>query len=247
MGNNSIGKTLLVAVSLCIFFSVIVSSAAVGLKPLQLKNRDLDMKKNILSSAGIKATTEEEINDAFSQVQTLYVLLPSGEVVDMKPSEAAEKKKMKIDIKKENDIAKIGTRPKYVPVYLIKKDEKVDKIVLPIISKGLWSTMYAFMALEGDANTIAGLEYYIQGETPGLGAEVTNPKWKSQWPGKKVYENGDVEIDITKPGMAKNENYEVDGLSGATITSDGVENSLKYWLGENGYKNFLAKVSGGEL
>lgn len=247
MDNDSVKKTLIVAVVLCIFFSVIVSYSAVGLKPLQVKNRELDVKKNILSAAGIKVSGEKNIEEEFSKVETFYIELPSGnirtEINDKSKAELAER----VIIDPSIDLGKIYSRPKYLPVYLIKDNSVVTKVILPIVSKGLWSTMFAFMALDGDANTIEGLEYYIQGETPGLGAEVTNPKWKAQWAGKKVYLNEEVAINILKPGMSRNQDYDIDGISGATITSVGVANSLKYWLGSNGYKNFLDKVRGGEL
>lgn len=241
MDNNSVKKTLIVASVLCIFFSVLVSVAAVGLKPLQEKNRELDVKKNILKAAGVDVEGEDAIENAFSQVTTLYIELPSGEIKDIKPSDKNLLKEA-VSIDPTKDVGHLNIRAKYIPVYLLKEDGLLKTMVLPVVSKGLWSTMYAFIALDKDLNTIKGLEYYIQGETPGLGAEVTNPKWKSQWDGKKLYKGPEVALEITKAGMAKDKLHDVDGISGATITSHGVGNSLKYWFGEDGFQNFLAEI-----
>lgn len=245
MGNDSVKKTLLVAFILCVFFSVIVSSFAVGLRPYQKKNRELDMKKNILSAAGLNVSGESEIQKAFSKVQTLYVEIPSGNILELSSNDKRLKERVKIPA--SEDVASLGYRAKYLPVYLIKEGGEVKSIVLPIVSKGLWSTMYAFMALGGDGDTIEGLEYYRQGETPGLGAEITNPKWKALWKNKKVYRDGKVAISIVKPGRSVDKSYHIDGISGATLTVQGVDHSLKYWLGENGFQNLLSKISGGQL
>ena len=108
---------------------------------------------------------------------------------------------------------------------------------------GLWGILYGYLAISGDLNTIVGLEFYQHKETPGLGAEVDNPKWKALWRGKKIYdENGEILIKVMK-GKVDNTNemstYQVDGLSGATLTSNGVSNLLAYWLGDSGFKKFL--------
>ena len=103
--------------------------------------------------------------------------------------------------------------------------------------------MYGYLAISNDLNTIVGLEFYEHKETPGLGAEVDNPNWKALWRGKKIYdENGKILIKVVKgkvDNKANMSSYEVDGLSGATLTSNGVSNLLAYWLGNDGFKNFL--------
>src|SRR5690606_33924929 len=121
---------------------------------------------------------------------------------------------------------------------------ETSKIIIPVKGYGLWSTLYGFMALETDVNTVVGLVFYEHGETPGLGGEVDNPNWRAKWVGKEVYdENGNVAISVIKgtvdPG-APQAIHQVDGLSGATLTARGVHNMLHFWLGESGYKSFLA-------
>ena len=132
-------------------------------------------------------------------------------------------------------------------VYLVRdKDDKISRIVVPIHGYGLWSTMYAFLALESDADTVAGISYYQQAETPGLGGEVENPRWAAQWEGKEIYgEDGDVAFRLVRGGASPDDKYGVDALSGATLTSKGVTNSVRYWLSNSAYRGYLEKVRKG--
>ena len=100
--------------------------------------------------------------------------------------------------------------------------------------------MQGYMALEPDLETVAGLTFYAHGETPGLGGEITNPRWKAKWPGKEIYKDGEVELSVKK-GAGSNDEYAVDALSGATITSNGVTNLVHFWMGENGYGPYIAQ------
>ena len=108
----------------------------------------------------------------------------------------------------------------------------------------MWCTLYGYISLDSDLNTVKGIEYYDHKETPGLGGEVDNPDWKSDWDGKKVYDSsGKVILYVTKGPSS--EEYEIDGISGATLTSNGVTNMIRYWLGENGYGPVLQKLREG--
>ena len=146
------------------------------------------------------------------------------------------------------DVGGLSTRSKYAKVYLQKDDAgELNTVILKHWGKGLWSTMYGFIALEPDANTIKGFAYYSHGETPGLGGEVDNPGWKNQWIGKKIYDDeGNVDLKVAK-GSADGSDYQVDGLSGATITANGVTSSVKYWFGEHGYAKILENIRNGGL
>ena len=122
----------------------------------------------------------------------------------------------------------------------------LDKVILPVYGYGLWSTLYGFMAIEDDGNTISALKFYDHAETPGLGAEVDNPGWLNQWPGKLLRdENGDLEITVAKTAPPAGEDYHVDALSGATLTSVGVDNLVRFWMGEQGFERFLNRVKAG--
>jgi len=253
---DTIGKTLTVTILLCVICSVVVSAAAVLLKPQQVSNKELDRKSNILAAAGI-SDPSKSVDELFQQITTKVVDLETGKFTDaVDPStydanKAAKDPAMSVKLDRSVDIASIKRQAKYMPVYLVQSGDQIDKIILPVHGYGLWSTLYGFLALDGDLNTVVGLGFYSHAETPGLGGEVDNPAWKALWPGKKVYDEGSMDpklhlikgaVDPASPKAV----HEVDGLSGATLTSKGVSNLVQFWLGENGYAPFLANLKAGE-
>ena len=252
---DSIQKTLTVALLLCFVCSVIVSAAAVILRPMQEANKDLDKKKNILLAAGLYQESVS-IEEQFSVIQTRIVDLSTGLFVDVdvEAANAFDQRKAAKDpatsqaLDGSTDIAKISRRENQAVVYIVESNSEFDKIILPVHGYGLWSTLYGFVALESDLNTIAGLGFYDHGETPGLGGEIDNPRWKAFWPGKQVYKEGEVAIEVIKGSVmtgSANANYQVDGLSGATLTSRGVSNLLTFWMGKNGFQSFLSNLKSG--
>ena len=254
--NDSIKKTIIVTVLLCIVCSVIVSAAAVLLRPAQVANKSLDFKRNILSAAGL-LEAGKNVDTVFNErVVTRVVDLKTGKFTDaVDPASydqrrASKDPSLSTNLSADEDIAKISRREDYSVVYLIQdENEQLQKIILPVKGYGLWSTLYGFLALEADANTVVGLVFYEHAETPGLGGEVDNPVWKAKWVGKEVYDEGDVAISIIKGSVdpsSSNAVHQVDGLSGATLTSRGVHNLLHFWLGDNGYKPFLTNLKNGE-
>ncbi len=253
MANDSITKTLTVAVLLCIVCSVLVSTAAVKLKPLQEKNKALFTKKNILQAAGLMEEGQDvDVEQLFEKIQVKIVDLASGDfddsinVAKYNQKAAAKDPAKSIQISGKQDLAKIGRRAKKAPVFLIQEDGELKTIILPIHGKGLWGTMYAFLALEGDANTVKGYTFYDHAETPGLGGEVDNSLWKQQWVGKKIFDkdwNLSMKILKGKVNLQKPEAiHQADGLSGATLTTVGVNNLMQYWLSENGFGKFLVRI-----
>lgn len=254
--NDSIKKTIIVTLLLCIVCSVIVSAAAVLLRPAQEANKSLDFRRNILSAAGL-LEEGKSVEAIFSEsVTTKVVDLRTGKYTnEIDPASydqrrAGKDPSMSTNLSGAEDLAKISRREDFSVVYLIQDQGKLQKIILPVKGYGLWSTLYGFLALEADADTIGGLVFYEHAETPGLGGEVDNPIWKAKWVGKDAYdESGDVAISIIKGSVdpdSPNAEHQVDGLSGATLTSRGVHNLLHFWLGENGYKPFLTNLKNGE-
>ncbi len=247
--NDSFVKTIFVAIILCLVCSVMVSGAAVFLKEQQKTNALLDKKRNVLVAANLYQDNID-IDQAFANIEQKFVDLESGGFVELDNPESFDQRKSAKDLKTsiviENDLARIGRRSKIVPVYLVKDNQQVETIILPVYGKGLFSTMYGFVALKSDKQTVVGLKFYEQGETPGLGGEIDNPNWLALWPGKKLINQGKPAVKLVKTG-AKTD-YEVDALSGATMTTRGVQNMLDYWLGEEGYAPFLLRldVSRGE-
>ncbi|MDA9006604.1 Na(+)-translocating NADH-quinone reductase subunit C [Litoricola sp.] len=250
--NESTQKTVTVALVLCLVCSIIVSAAAVILRPAQAVNEKANMQMNILQAAGLY-DPEQSIADQFQIVTTRLVNIETGEFVEDMDAErynqrrAAKDPSMNLELSGDEDIASIKRQAKIAKIYLIENGEQVEKIILPIHGYGLWSTLYGFMALEGDANTVAGLGFYEHAETPGLGGEVDNPNWKIQWTGKQVYKDDAVALRLVKGGADRSDMYGVDSLSGATITSRGVDNLLKFWMSDSGFKPFLDNLKQGRI
>ena len=261
MQRDSVAGTFTVAAVLCVVCSIIVSSAAVGLRPIQDQNKADFERKNILIAVGeidengMNAENEKvsrkEINEMFKDVINEKIIdLDTGEeapsdVVSLKDYDQRAAAKDPAMSTKADGLTSIDRREKYSRVYEVVENDKVSKIVLPIYGKGLWSTLYGFIAIERDEddklNEVAGITFYQHGETPGLGGEVDNPNWKRSWKGKLIRDtNGDVKLAVVK-GKGDSE-FEVDGLSGATITSNGVTNTVQYWLSDDGFGKYLATI-----
>ena len=251
---ETFGKTILVVLAVCLVCSIIVAGSAVGLRSTQLANKEKDKQNNILAVAGLEA--DKSVSEIFAtNIQTKLVDLATGKFVEnVDPAsydqrKAAKDPKQSIKLTAEQNIAKIGRRANLATVYLVSDDTgQLQRIILPVHGAGLWSTMYAFVAVKADGNTIEALTYYEQGETPGLGGEVENPRWRSLWQGKKLFDaQGTAAIKVVKGQAAPGAKHEIDGLSGATLTSVGVEHTFTFWLGEQGFGPFLSNVRQGAL
>tara|TARA_Y100000022_G_scaffold19669_1_gene15067 strand:- start:146 stop:874 length:729 start_codon:yes stop_codon:yes gene_type:complete len=229
----------------CIACAVVVSVTAVTVRPEQNLNVENEKKLKILAAAGI---TTDEVEKEFSKIKTLYVDFKSNQLVEVTENydhiKASSNVAQSSLVPKEQDIAILKRRENVAPIYVwYSEQNQIQKIVLPIRGYGLWGTLYGYLSLDADLNTVKGIEYYDHKETPGLGGEVDNPVWKSDWNGKKVYDSsGNVILYVTKGPST--EEYEIDGISGATLTSNGVSNMIKYWLGENGYGPVLEMLRG---
>ncbi len=255
MPNNSMSKTVTVALAVSIVCSLLVSATAIYLKPLQQKNQALEKKRNVLIAAGIMEK-DKPVEEQFKQVQPLLVNLETGEWKAAENPEAyirgyddmMKDPERTIRLDPEKDPAGIRVIPRTALVYRVQKDG-MDVVVLPFWGKGLWSTMYGFIAVETHTNEIRGLTFYQHGETPGLGGEVDNPRWKKQWKGKELYgPDGDVRIHVIKgkvdPSSPKAD-YQIDGLTGATITTRGIDHMVRFWVGPRGFGPFLDQLQEG--
>ena len=249
--NDTISKTLLVAVSLCLFCSAVISFTAVNLKDIQEANVRLDQQKKILASANL-LDDEKSIEELFLNIESKIIDLRTGKydssinLSSFKESDFARDENTSIILSSEQDIATIKRRENYQKVYLHYKDDVISAVILPVRGYGLWGTLYGFLALEPDLKTIVGLEFYQHKETPGLGGEIDNPRWKALWKGKKISsETGEILISVIKGSVNKDSpeaKYQVDGLSGATITGNGVSNLLNFWLSDLGYGPYINEM-----
>ena len=247
---DTVGKTIFVAVSLCLVASRIVSAAAVALRPTQEVNAKRDKQVNILQVAGVYEPGID-VTEAFAAFEPHVLDLSEGtfteefDATTFDDLAAADDPELSREL--EEDPAGIGRQSNYVTVYLLREDDgALDKVIMPVHGYGLWSTLYGFIALEEDGNEIYGLQFYQHGETPGLGAEVDNPRWKALWNGKQLRDDdGELQITVAKTAPPAGEDYHIDALAGATLTSKGVDNLVKFWLGEEGYEPFLTRLKEG--
>ncbi|MEZ5560358.1 MAG: Na(+)-translocating NADH-quinone reductase subunit C [Pseudomonadales bacterium] len=256
---DSLSNILIVAVAVCLVCSIVVSTAAVVFKPQQKLNQELDQKQNILRAAGMLPEDSNVdaqgrgVDELFAQFKVRAVNLDTGEFTDSvdpasyDPIKAARDPQESKELSDSEDIATIGRRENVSLVYLHENPAGgIDRVVLPVRGYGLWGTLYGYLAIEGDLKTVAGLGFYSQRETPGLGGEVDNPNWKALWPGVKLFDgSGDPAVRLVKsrsPEGSEAAAHEVDALSGATLTTRGVENLVRFWTGELGFGPFLENL-----
>ncbi|MDH3329521.1 MAG: Na(+)-translocating NADH-quinone reductase subunit C [Desulfobulbaceae bacterium] len=258
MADESAAKPFYSVLVLAFVCSFLVSGAAIGLRPLQEANRRIDMKKNILRAGGLYETNKP-VDALFSSIETRVIELASGEFIpedQIAPEsynqlKAALSNDLSRHLDRKEDIAGLRRLEKYSLVYLVRSGTGIEQIILPVRGKGLWSTMYGYLALDADLKTIRGISFYQHGETPGLGGEIENEQWQAGWAGKKMYGPDDnVSLQVAKgkaPTTGKAAQYQVDGLSGATMTAEGVNDLMHFWFGDHGFKPFIERLqkSGG--
>ena len=250
----SVRYIILFSLAVCGVCAVFVSSLAVSLKEAQEVNKLLDKKKNVLMAAGLVTSDEdvsaEEIEERFASFEPVVIDLKTGEeLADVDPNTFDQRKAKKnpdtSQVAPDNN-AGVKRVPHQALVYKgLSADGGLEMLIVPVEGYGLWSTLYGFLALGDDLNTIQGLAYYEHGETPGLGGEVENPRWRALWPGRKAFDDqGNPAIEVIKgaAGPPESAPHQVDGLSGATITARGVSNMMRFWLGADGFGPYIENL-----
>ena len=251
VSNDDPRKIVVVAVVLCLVCSVVVSAAAISLRPLQEANKLQEKRRNILQVAGLMQPGAD-VDELFEQIDARIVDLRTGSLSDeVDPAvfderEAVRDPELSMVIPPEQDIASIRRKSHFATVYLVKDEAgEVATVIIPVHGYGLWSTLYGYLAVKPDGRQVVGLQFYEHAETPGLGGEVDNPVWRAKWPDKLLYdEEGNVRVEVVKGAASTGPDgvYQVDGLAGATLTSVGVSNLMRYWAGENGFGPFLKNL-----
>lgn len=243
--------SIVFAAVVCLVCAVFVSASAVSLKTRQDENAFLDKQRNVLIAAGLakegEVLTTEEIQDRFGPIESVIVDLETGEELPDVDASTFDQRAESLDPKTSREApanpAGVQRLPHHALVYRLEDNDELELVILPIEGKGLWSTLYGFIALDADLETIRGITFYEQKETAGLGGEVDNPKWKALWPGRRAFDEttGEPKIDVIRgrAGPPDEDPYRVDGLAGATMTSRGVGNLVRFWLGDEGFAPYL--------
>ena len=253
--------TVMFATIVCVVCALFVSVAAVSLQPRQAANARLYMEKNILVAAGLvepgQDVSLQQLDEFFAtRIKARLVDFETGELVPEGQMDARQYDQRKARnepgtsrVAPTNE-AGIGRMPKYGVVYFVTKDDKVEQVIIAVEGLGMWGTIYGFLSLGRDANTVRGLTYYEHKETPGLGGEISSPAWLKLWQGRKGYDNkGQPRITVIKgpAGPSETDPLRVDGLSGATITGNAVTRLMQFWLSDKGYGRFLEKFREGAM
>ncbi|QDV08554.1 Na(+)-translocating NADH-quinone reductase subunit C [Planctomycetes bacterium Poly30] len=241
------------AVGICVVCSALVSFFAVSLGARQDANKVLDQQRQVVTVAGLaapgEALTQERVDEIFKDIQPRVIDRKTGEYIDVSvedvdPIRMAKDPETSEETPEAFKGAQIARLPDQLEVFEVTKPGS-ESIVLPIHGKGLWSTMYGYLSIKRDLSGVVGITFYSHGETPGLGGEIDNKAWQASWIDRAIYDaEGDVELGVVKANAPRNPDYQVDGLSGATITTKGVDATIKLWLGPAGYGPYLQRIQG---
>lgn len=259
---DSVRYTVLFAAAVCVVCALMVAVAAVVLAPTQEANARQYMQKNVLLAAGLVApgqpVSDAELRRIFDQrIEVRLVDFAAGRLLPADKLDAAsfDQRRARNDPAQSRPApanrAGIARLPHYGLVYFVKAQDDpktVDQVVLAIEGLGMWGTVYGFIALAPDGNTVQGLAFYDQKETPGLGGEIGNPKWQALWRGRRGYdEQWQPKLAVIKgpAGPAEKDPHRIDGLSGATITSNAITRLVQFWLSDDGYGRWLKSFRDG--
>lgn len=250
--------TIFFATVVCVVCALLVAVAAVSLQPTQEAKARQYAQKNVLLAAGLVSPQPDaqprqaELQRLFDErIDTRLVDLAAGQLLprDRLDPRTYDQRKARNDPAQSRPApenrAGIARVPNYAVIYLVRardRKDEVEQMVLAVEGLGMWGTIYGFVALDRDAVTVRGLTYYDQKETPGLGGEIGNPNWQALWRGRKMYDdqwNARITVIKGSAGPADSDPLRVDGLSGATVTSNAITQLMRFWMTDSGYGRFL--------
>ena len=229
MNTNSNTYTIIYASVMVVIVAFLLAFVSNALKPTQAANEKIDKMKQILSALHIDASNVADVPAEYKK----YV--KADEIINSKGEVVKKEGGFKVDLKQE--LAK-PLAERELPLYICEVDGKT-KYIVPMSGNGLWNILWGYVALDEDRNTIYGVYVDHAGETPGLGAEISTKQFKDQFTNKELIENGKVVLSVVKNGKIQNPKYEVDGITGGTITSNGVDKMIKNSIEQ--YLTFLNK------
>lgn len=222
MNRDSNTYTIIYASVMVILVAVVLAFTSESLRSYQKKNEDNDKRQQILRSINVQATPDEAEAKYNDLIKNAYMVNEKGDKVDGDAFAA--------------DVVKAFAENTY-PVFEANVDGQT-KYIMALQGAGLWGPLWGYISLDSDKNTVYGADFSHAGETPGLGAEITTKSFSGQFSGKKIFVNNEFKsIAVVKPGKSAVGQDYVDGISGGTITSQGVDHMISNSL--RGYVNFL--------
>ena len=260
---ESTGYTIGFAAVVCVVCALVVAVAAVGLRSRQEDNALAFRQKNVLLAVGLVkpdvALSDRELQEIFDRhVETRLVEIASGRYeeggkIDPRTyNQRRARNDPALSRAAPPNEAKVARLPTYGGVFLVRDgtgDKTVRQVVLPIEGIGMWGTLYGLLAVDRDGKTIRGITFYDQKETPGLGGEISNPKWQALWVGRHAFDaNWAPKLTVIKgtAGPPERDPHRVDAISGATITSNAVSRLVGFWLSDDGYGPYLKRFREGD-
>ncbi len=260
---DSVRYTILFATAVSVVCALLIAVSAVVLQPTQEAQARRFMQKNVLLAAGLvepgSDVSDAELRRIFdTRIETRLVDFAAGTLLPRERLDAAsyDQRRARNDPAQSRaappNRAGIARQANYGVVYLVKPgdgDAQVEQLVLPIEGLAMWGTVYGFMALAPDGNTVQGLAFYEQKETPGLGGEIGNPEWQALWRGRKAFDaQWQPKLTVIKgpAGPPAQDPYRIDGLSGATITGNAITRLVQFWLSDDGYGRWLKRFREGK-
>lgn len=256
MRKDSPLRALLTVLVTAVVCSLFVSASVVLLRPIQLNNKLLERSGDVLALTGLLPpggdTGDETLLGLFKGLDARVIDIDEAMLeTEFDPDtfdgrQAAVDPELSVAVPPADDLATLGRRSRYQTIYLVWKDGALDRVVLPVRGAGMWSMLYGYIALESDLNTVAGVLFYEQNETPGLGDQVAAPAWQAKWVGKRLYdEQREMLFRIAEgpvSGGAAGAEYQVDAITGATVTANAVTALMRYWFGPHGYGPLLERM-----
>jgi Na+-transporting NADH:ubiquinone oxidoreductase subunit C len=257
LNNDSPQKALIVVFAVAFVCSVLVSVAAIALKPVQLRNQLVDRGRNIIALTGLvppgQKLSDDEVLEAVEQLDMRVVNIDTGNFdptinpLEFDERAAVNNDELSVVIAADDDLARLGRRSRFAVVYLVWDGDHLKRVILPIHGQGMWSTLYGFIALESDLNTIAAVSFYEQTETAGLGDQIERPDWQAQWQGRRLFNSqGGLSFRVATGAVEPDSaaaRHQVDALTGATVTGNAVTRLVAYWFSPGGYGNFLDNLA----
>jgi Na+-transporting NADH:ubiquinone oxidoreductase subunit C len=253
--NKEALRSLSILASVALVCAILVSVSTTVLRPIKERNEALQRYRHVVALTGLlePGSDDDRIFQVVEQLDARVVDLRTGEFAEgITPSQvdarsAITDPERSTAIESADDIARLGRRPHHEVIYLVWQDDDLERIILPISGQGMWSTLYGFIALESDLNTIADVSFYEQAETAGLGDQIEDPEWQAKWRERKIFgDDGEVKFQVAAGTVSPSSAaaaHEVDGMSGATITGRGVTNLIRYWLGSHGYGPLFKNIT----
>ena len=251
VANASVARALAVALTVAFACALVVSTVSVGLRPLQKANLEAERRKQL--EVVINALADIGQAQSIENLEARIVELASGRYDDTQDPAtfnaeyAINKPGTSMLIPAELDLAGIKRRALHARVYLVRNPEgATELIILPVWGRGYQSSLRAWLVLDGDTSRILALKFYEHGETPGIGARIQEPGWEALWRDAPIYDDsGVLRIGVrsrTGSTSAEDSGYLIDGISGATRTTQGVDGLIRFWLGDSGFGPYLRRI-----